>query len=109
MMAQKHNIYNMASRLDRSFERIMVGEVDDYCVFLVHIGGAYLFHEHIGDEMYLVLEGEVIVDYADGASVTLTKGDAMVAKAGQKHRSRSEEGAKALIFKHKDYLHGKTE
>jgi mannose-6-phosphate isomerase-like protein (cupin superfamily) len=57
--------------------------------------------------MYLVLEGELAVDYDDGSSVILKKGDCWTAEAGVKHRSRSEEGAVTLIFKDRAYLRGK--
>jgi len=103
-MEPKHNINEMISRLTRSFERMMVGQVDDYCAFLVRIEGAYLFHEHPKDEMYLVLDGELAVDYDGGRTVILKKGDTLVARAGEMHRSRSDKGAVALIFKAMDIL-----
>jgi len=106
-MEQKHNINEMASRLTEPYKRLMVGQVDDYCAFLVRIEGSYLFHQHRKDEMYLVLEGELAVDYADGETVILKKGDSLVAEAGEKHRSRSEKGAVALIFKHQACLRGR--
>ena len=106
-MEEKQNIYELASHLDESFKRVMVGQVDNYVVFLVRIDGSYLFHQHPRDEMYLVLEGELVVDYDDGGSVVLKKGDCWTAQAGVKHRSRSEEGAVALIFKDRAYLRGK--
>jgi len=104
IMEPKHNINEMISRLTRSFERMMVGQVDDYCAFLVRIEGAYLFHEHPKDEMYLVLDGELAVDYDGGRTVILKKGDTLVARAGEMHRSRSDKGAVALIFKAMDIL-----
>jgi mannose-6-phosphate isomerase-like protein (cupin superfamily) len=105
---EKHNINEIASRLKEPFKRVMVGQVDDYCVFLVRIEGSYLFHQHPKDEMYLVLEGEVAIDQADGSSVILREGDTTVARAGEKHRSRSDEGAVVLIFKDRACLRGKT-
>jgi mannose-6-phosphate isomerase-like protein (cupin superfamily) len=108
-MEEKQNIYELASHLEESFKRVMVGEVDNYVVFVVRIDGSYLFHQHPRDEMYLVLEGELAVDYDDGSSVVLKKGDCWTAQAGVKHRSRSEEGAVALIFKDRAYLRGQRE
>lgn len=107
-MEQKHNIFEMISRLEEPLKRVMVGQVDDYCAFLVRIEGSYLFHQHPKDEMYIVLEGELVVDYADGSKTVLRKGDTLVAHAGEKHRSRSDEGAVTLIFKNKAVLRGKT-
>ena len=77
----------------------MVGQVDDYCAYLSRFQGAYKFHEHAKDEMYIVLEGEIHIDYADGSSVRLGEGDTLVVKAHENHRSRSEKGALVLMFK----------
>jgi mannose-6-phosphate isomerase-like protein (cupin superfamily) len=106
-MEDKQNVYELASHLDESFKRVMVGQVDNYVAFLVRIEGSYLFHQHPRDEMYLVLEGELWVEYGDGSNVVLKKGDCWTAEAGVRHRSGSEEGAVALIIKDRAYLRGK--
>jgi acetyl-CoA carboxylase carboxyltransferase component len=105
-MEQKHNIAEISSQLMEPFKVVLLEQVDDYCVFLTRIEGTYLFHQHARDEMYLVLEGEIAMDYPDGNSVTLKQGDSLVARSGEKHRSRSKEGAVVLIFKHKSALLG---
>jgi len=101
-MEQKQNIAEVASRLTEPFKHIVVGRVDNYCAYLTHIEGTYLFHQHVKDEMYLVMEGEIEVDYADGTSVAVGQGESLVVRAGEKHRSRSEQGALVLMFKARD-------
>ncbi len=101
-MPDKVNIPQVAVRLADPFKHLIVGQVDDYCAYLVRIVGTYLFHQHPRDEMYLVLEGEMVIDYDDGASVTLGQMDSLDVRAGEKHRSRSEQGALVLMFKARD-------
>ena len=101
-MEKKQNIRQAASRLTQPFKHLIIGQVDDYCAYLTRIEGAYIFHHHPRDEMYLVLEGEIAVDYGDGTSVTVGEGESLVVEAGVKHRSRSENGALVLMFKAKD-------
>ncbi len=101
-MREKVNIAQVATRLTEPFKHLVVGQVDDHCAYLTRIQGSYLFHQHAKDEMYLVLEGDAAVDYADGVSVTLSQGESLVVRAGEKHRSRSEKGALVLIFKARD-------
>jgi mannose-6-phosphate isomerase-like protein (cupin superfamily) len=100
-MEQKQNVTEAAAGLREPFKHLIVAQVDDYCAYLVRIEGAYLFHHHPKDEMYLVLQGEMAVDYED-VSVTLEKGESLVVRAGEKHRSRSEGGALVLMFKARD-------
>jgi mannose-6-phosphate isomerase-like protein (cupin superfamily) len=52
--------------------------------------------------MYLVLEGEIYLDYADGSSVAVRAGESVVVKAYENHRSRAEKEALVLMFKAKD-------
>ena len=105
-MGNKYSIAEVAARLDNPFEHVVVGQVDDYCAYLVRIEGNYLFHQHPKDEMYLVLEGELAIDYGpaveDGGTVILREGDTLVVRAGEKHRSRSQTGALVLMFKAQD-------
>ena len=98
-MEKKQRITDVASQLTEPFKHIVVGQVDDYCAYLTRIEGTYLFHQHAKDEMYLVLEGEIRVDYDDGPSVTVGQGESLVVQAGEKHRSRSEQEALVLMFK----------
>jgi mannose-6-phosphate isomerase-like protein (cupin superfamily) len=76
-----------------------LGQVDDYCAYLSRFDGAWKFHEHTKDEMYIVLEGEILIDYYDGPSVPVRQGETLVVKAGERHRSRAEEEALVLMFK----------
>ena len=98
-MEKKRRIDEVASELTEPFRHVVLGQVDDYCAYLTRIAGTYLFHRHARDEMYLVLDGEIGVDYADGATVTVGQGESLVVRAGEKHRSHSEEGALVLMFK----------
>jgi mannose-6-phosphate isomerase-like protein (cupin superfamily) len=99
MTKVKTVLTEVAQGLSEPFKHIVVGQVDDYCAYLTRIEGTYLFHQHVKDEMYLVLEGEIGVDYEDGTSVTVRQGESLVVRRGEKHRSRSEEGALVLMFK----------
>ena len=101
-MAEKTSITQAAADLTQPFTHIALGEADDYCAYLSRFKGAYAFHQHVKNELYLVLEGEIHIDYSDGQSVLLRQNEALVAKANQRHRSRSEKGALVLMFKARD-------
>jgi len=105
-MQHKHNIAELSAQLTGPFKLLVVEQVDDYCVLLTRIEGTYLFHQHPKDEMYLVLEGEIVMDYPDGNSITLKEGESLVARSGEKHRSRSKEGATVLIFRNQACMYG---
>ncbi|MGQ9599088.1 MAG: cupin domain-containing protein [Anaerolineae bacterium] len=99
MPERKTNIAEAAAALVQPFTHTVVGQVDDYCAYLSRFLGAYKFHEHAKDEMYLVLEGEILIDYYDGPTVPVRQGEALVLRAGERHRSRAEKEALVLMFK----------
>jgi len=99
MVSEKQNLGAIAGNLSRPFVHAVVGRVDDYCVYLTRMFGDYRYHSHGRDELYLVLEGEIIIDYSDGRRVTLTPHESLVVKAGESHRSAAERDALVLMFK----------
>lgn len=102
MPQEVQSIAKAGSRLTEPFTHTVIGQVDDYCAYLSRFQGSYRFHQHAKDEMYLVLEGEICIDYPDGQSIPVREGESLVVKAGETHRSRSEQGALVLMFKARD-------
>jgi mannose-6-phosphate isomerase-like protein (cupin superfamily) len=99
MPERKTSIAEAADLLTQPFTHTVLGQVDDYCAYLSRFDGTYKFHEHAKDEMYLVLQGEILIDYYDGPSVPVRQGEGLVVKAGERHRSRAEAEALVLLFK----------
>ncbi len=99
MPERKTTVAEAAEVLTQPFTHTVLGQVDDYCAYLSRFHGTYRFHEHAKDEMYMVLEGEAFIDYYDGPSIPVRPGEALVVRAGERHRSRAEEEALVLIFK----------
>jgi len=93
------SVAEAAAKLTEPFTHTVLGQVDDYCAYLSRFRGSYKFHDHVKDEMYVVLEGEVCIDYGDGTCAVLGEGDTLVVKANEVHRSRSEDGALVMMFK----------
>jgi mannose-6-phosphate isomerase-like protein (cupin superfamily) len=63
--------------------------------------GEYPWHVHPGsDELFLVLEGRLEIDFADRPGVVLGPGDAVTVPAGAVHRTRARERTVNLCFEH---------
>lgn len=99
MPERKTSIAEAAETLTQPFTHTVLGQVDDYCAYLSRFHGTYKFHEHAKDELYIVLEGTIFIDYYDGPSVPVRQGETLVVRAGERHRSRAEEDALVLMFK----------
>jgi mannose-6-phosphate isomerase-like protein (cupin superfamily) len=81
-----------------------LGSVNDHVVSVMRIQDRYPIHTHTKDEMYIVLEGEITIQYKNMPPLVLQKGESTVVKAYTAHSSGSESGALVLMFKSKDYV-----
>lgn len=102
MAQQVVSIHQVAGELAQPWKHAILGQVDDYCAYLCRFHGSYRFHQHHRDEMYLVLQGNVWIEYEDGPTLLLQHGDSLVVPAGTRHRSGASEEALVLMFKARD-------
>jgi mannose-6-phosphate isomerase-like protein (cupin superfamily) len=76
-----------------------VTAVNDYEVRLVRVRGEFIRHQHPdSDEFFLVLDGELTIELADGAAVLLGRGEAFVVPAGAYHRPLAHVETSVLLF-----------
>ena len=64
--------------------------------------GEYPFHKHDNtDDFFLILEGEMIMEYEGADPVTVHAGELVIVPAGQVHRPRAENEVKVLLIEPK--------
>ncbi len=76
----------------------VVAELNDYQLKIVRIEGDFVWHHHADtDEAFLVLEGELRIDFRDGA-VTLRPGELYVVPKGKEHKPFAAGEVKLLLI-----------
>lgn len=81
---------------DRWSPRI-IAEMDDIQFKLVRLQGDFVWHDHADeDETFIVLEGEMFIDFLDGR-VDLSAGEMMVIPKGVKHKPGAENECGVLL------------
>lgn len=66
-------------------------QVNGHCLRLGVLGGQYPWHAHPkSDELFLVLEGKLVIELADGTVLTLGPRQTVTVPAGVVHRTRGE-------------------
>ena len=80
----------------------IVARVDGYHVKLVKVKGEFVWHAHDDqDEMFLVLDGNIVIRMRDG-EVSLSAGDLFVVPKGVEHCPFAEDEASLLILARDD-------
>ena len=87
----------LASFTDRWAPKI-VGQLNDYHVKLVKIKGEFVWHSHPEtDELFLVLEGDMMVDFRDGER-HLSAGDMIIVPKGVEHKPRASDECHIMLI-----------
>ena len=107
-MSGKTSIDELAAILTEPYTHLELGQVNDHAAYVMHFKGEFPFHRHTQDEMYLVLDGEVKLDFRNQPSLVLKKNEACVVRAYTTHSSYSD-GALVLMFKPKEMFATTTE
>ena len=75
----------------------VVVEMNDYQFKLVRLEGDFIWHAHADtDEVFIVLEGRLRIDFRDGA-VELAAGEMFVVPKGVEHKPFADDEAKVLL------------
>ena len=76
----------------------VIAEMNDYQFKIVKLEGDFVWHDHpTTDEAFLVIEGELRIDFRDGA-VTLGPGELYVVPKGMEHKPFAEREVKLMLI-----------
>lgn len=75
----------------------IIAQLNDIQFKLVKVEGDFTWHDHRDtDEVFIVLEGQLRIDYRNG-SVTLNEGEMHVVKKGVEHKPFAAKECKMLL------------
>ena len=76
----------------------VVAELNDYQIKVVRLEGDFVWHDHLEtDEAFLVLDGELRIDFRDGA-VVLRPGELFVVPKGVEHKPYAAREVRMLLI-----------
>lgn len=82
----------------------VIAEMNDYQFKLVKLQGEFVWHNHQdSDETFIVLHGEMTIDFRDG-SVPLAAGDMYVVPRGVDHKPMAEHECHVLLVEPRGVL-----
>jgi mannose-6-phosphate isomerase-like protein (cupin superfamily) len=93
------NLKQQADSVDQTYKNFVVVNINNHCVRLAVMQGEFRWHQHPrSDECFLVVEGDLEIDLADGRTFRLKPGEVFTVPAGVIHRARSHARAVNLCF-----------
>jgi mannose-6-phosphate isomerase-like protein (cupin superfamily) len=99
--AKRHEVINFAKKFDLLSEQWtprVVAELNDYQFKVVRLEGDFVWHDHPEtDEAFIVLDGELRIDFRD-RSVVLGPGEMVVVPKGTEHKPYARNEVKMLLI-----------
>ena len=84
-----------------AYRNVVINRVNDHCLRLSAFEGDYRWHFHPGsDELFVVVDGRLAIDLADGSAFQLGPWDMVTIPAGVVHRTRALPRAVNLTVEH---------
>jgi len=82
----------------------VIAELNNYQIKLVKIKGNFIWHQHKEtDELFLVIEGSMGIQFKDG-TVFLNEGEIFVVKKSREHKPFATEECKVMIIEPKGVI-----
>ena len=86
MLPTAINLSDKLSLFSEQWSPKIIGEMEGFHFKLAKLEGDFVWHSHSDtDEAFLVVEGQLRIDFRDGA-VTLNQGELLVVPKGKEHK-----------------------
>jgi mannose-6-phosphate isomerase-like protein (cupin superfamily) len=92
------SLTELVAGLTDAWRPVDLAVANDTIVRLARLEGAYDWHHHEEDELFLCWEGAFRIELEGAASVSLARGDLFVVRAGTEHRPVADAPAYTLVI-----------
>ena len=101
---QPINLRDKLSRLHETWQPRVIAEMNDYQFKVVKLHGDFVWHSHADtDETFIVLDGELRIDFRDGP-LTLHAGELYVVPRGVEHKPYAEHEVQVMLIEPRGVL-----
>jgi mannose-6-phosphate isomerase-like protein (cupin superfamily) len=96
---EKVSLAEAFGSFDETWSPRLAGELNGQAVKLAKADGEFVWHSHAdADELFLVHDGRLRIEFREAADVVLEDGDLLVVPSGTEHRPVAEPEAEILLF-----------
>lgn len=98
MIPKAINLSDKLAGITKPWSPKIIADMDGFQFKLARLDGEFVWHSHADtDEAFLVVEGQVRIEFRNG-SLDLAQGELVVVPKGIEHRPTAETGCSVLLF-----------
>ena len=98
------NLGKKFALFDEQWQPKVIAEMNDYQFKVVKLKGDFVWHDHKDtDETFIVIEGDLRIDFRDGA-VHVRAGEMFVVSKGVEHKPYAEDEVKLMLIEPRGVL-----
>jgi len=91
------NLREKFAKFSDQWKPKIIAQLNDYQIKLVRVEGDFTWHDHKDtDEVFVIIEGELRIDFRDG-NVILKAGELFIVPKGIEHKPYAEKECKMLL------------
>ena len=102
------NLAEKFSKFSLHWHPYIVGELNDNHVKVAKLKGEFVWHKHDHeDELFIVLEGTLMMDYRDKKTIATNPGEILIVPKGVEHRpwTKNDDEVKIMLIEPKTTKH----
>jgi len=100
------NLKDKYSKFSEHWHPYIVAELNNNYVKLAKLQGEFVWHKHDNeDELFVVFEGTLMMDYRDQPTAEVKAGEILVVPKGVEHRPWTKGEVKLMLVEPKTTLH----
>lgn len=86
------------AKFSEQWQPKVIAQMNDYQFKIARVQGEFVWHSHAEtDETFIVVDGELVIDFRDGA-VSLGPGEMYVVPKGKEHKPRASAECRILLI-----------
>lgn len=96
---EKVSLADAFASFDEQWSPRVAGELNGQAVKLAKVEGEFVWHHHeSADELFLVVSGELEIEFREERDIVLQEGEFVVVPRGVEHRPVADSEAEILLF-----------
>lgn len=98
-LGQVTNLDQQFSLLETVWSPKVIAQTDDYKVIILLAKGEFIWHTHEDeDKLFMVVDGELFIDFKNGQRVSIKQGEFFVVSKGEESKPWSETLTRLLLI-----------